>query len=100
MTPDRQAAMTAIEALCGSLPADRVADRAADRAVQVLHARAAALSWAQQATGAYPAPSTVIQALAEAADLLRVDGDARDPHTVLIGIAAAIVAEHHASTAA
>jgi hypothetical protein len=94
------AAMAAIEALCGPLPADPVADRVADRAVQVLHARAAALSWARQATGSYPAPPVVARRLGEAAAQLCGDSDERDPHTVLIGIAVAAVAEHHASTAA
>jgi hypothetical protein len=92
--------MAAIEALCGRLPADPDADRAADRAVRILHARTAALTWAAQATGAYPAPPPVVQALAEATVQLRADGDVRDPHHVLIEVAAAAVAEYHASTAA
>jgi hypothetical protein len=88
----------ALEALCGPLAADPVEDRAADRAVRVLHAQAAALAWVRQTAGTYPAPPAVAQRLAEAATQLR--GDDRDPVSVLIGVAAAAVAEHQATTAA
>jgi hypothetical protein len=88
----------ALEELCGPLAPDPVADLAADRAVRVLHAQAAALAWVRQTTGTYPAPPAVAQCLAEAAVQLR--GNDRDPVTVLIGVAAAAVAEHQATTAA
>jgi hypothetical protein len=88
----------AVEELCGPLAADPTADGAAERAVRVPHAQAAALAWVRQTTGTYPAPPAVAQRLAEAAAQLR--GDDRDPVTVLIGVAAAAVAEHQATTAA
>lgn len=95
MTGDCRAA---VEALCGSLPPDSAADQVADRAVRVLNAHAAALDWVRQTTGSYPAPVEVARRLSEAAAQLRDDD--RDPATVLIGIAAGAVAEHHATTAA
>lgn len=83
MAADLDRAHALIDALCGE------PDAAAIRAVDVLHAQAAALAWVREVTCAYPAPAHVAERLQAAADELRVPGDERNPHAVLIQVAAA-----------
>ncbi len=88
MTADRTRAHDLIDALCGK------PDAAADRTVEVLNAQAAALSWVREATGAYPAPASVAEALNSAAGPLRTGDDPRDPVIVLGRIAVEALAAH------
>jgi len=84
-----------IDSIFGLTP-DAEADAAAARAVAVIHAQAEALGWVHDATGTYPAPRPVSDAIAEAAARLR-SGDDRDPVAVLRRVAVESLAEHRAS---
>jgi hypothetical protein len=94
MSMDRDRAYGLIDALFGQ------PDAAADRAVAVLNAHAAALAWARDATGQYPAPSTITAELAAVAARLRSGADDRDPVAVLGQAAVDAVTAHRAHSAA
>jgi len=75
-------------------------DQAAERAVAVLNAHAAALAWACDTNGAYPAPASVAAQLDSAAERLRTGADERDPVAVLGQMAVDALAAHRSTAAA
>jgi hypothetical protein len=75
-------------------------DPVADRAVDVLHAHAAALAWACEATGSDPAPPSVAARLSETAERLRSGSERADPFVTLHRAALDAVAAHRAASAA
>lgn len=90
---DRERALALVEELIGP------SDERADRAVAVLNAQAAALDWARQVAGTYPAPRAVSAELARVAAKLRSGEDDRDPVAVLGRCAVDAMAALRASAA-